>query len=263
MTAVIFAEARRENASRCRAALRHMADPIAPDSLSCVMTGCGARRRFVGKRGAALIAFVVASSAHCATRATRTSGSTGTGGNLQVIAEFRDVIFQGGATDEAAYTLLHITPVSDPQSDATFTYPVDGTVVAAGAAPTFTWQSALATMERTSERRLGVVFIASPHEETTYVSRFELALGVRAAYAHGTPMSGPGYFITFATAMNPKLLRVFTGNTSYAPDATAFGRLRSAGDVIHAQILSAVFIENRIALSSGPYQGPSIGFTVK
>jgi hypothetical protein len=90
-----------------------------------------------------------------------------------------------------------------------------------------------------------------------------LLAGVRPAYAHGTPYSGTAYFVVFSTTANPKLLRVFTPNTNYTPDATALGTLKGANDTIHAVITDAIFDQNRIATSGGPWKGTEITFTIK
>jgi hypothetical protein len=216
-------------------------------------------RRTVGIAFVAFGAFVLASTVHCGKHSGTTSG---TGGNLQVIPELRDVIFQGGATDEGAYALLHIASVTDPQLSASFTYPTDGAVISSSQAPTFTWQSTLASVgmpggEPWRYTRLEAPPVVDDRREPW------LVFAIPEAHAHGIPMSGPGYFIHFTTASNPQVLRVFTENTSYTPDATAFAKLRAAGGTIQASILNAIFSENRIALGAGPYQGATITFSIQ
>ena len=45
------------------------------------------------------------------------------------------------------------------------------------------------------------------------------------AYAHGTPVNGLAYLLTFSTSKNAKLVRVFTTKTSYQPSADAWNKL--------------------------------------
>ncbi len=88
-----------------------------------------------------------------------------------------------------------------------------------------------------------------------------LLSGVPAAYAHGTPMSGPGYLLVFSTSKDPKLLRVFTTGTEYTPNEAAWKKITTTGELVHVVITNAEFDQNRIAQDGGPYRGTEISFT--
>ena len=75
---------------------------------------------------------------------------------------------------------------------------------------------------------------------------------------HGDPVNGRAYLVVFSTAADPELLRVFTTNLSYTPDATAWGTLTGAGEAVSVTITSAVFEQNRVAQGGGPWVGPAV-----
>ena len=56
---------------------------------------------------------------------------------------------------------------------------------------------------------------------------------------------------------------MFPTATIYTPDADALGKLKGAGEPIHAVITNAQFDQNRIAQDGGPYSGTAITFTVE
>lgn len=213
------------------------------------------------------------------------SGTGGEGGDEGNPA-YADVVYEGGATDEALDALATATLVTDPASAANFTAPTDGMVVPAASPPTFTWKTGpvssltppsngvrFAFDDASSEVRDASPFVraesasAARGQTRSIDAAASRALGVLlgnvpTAYAHGTPTSGPAYFVVFSTSTNDKLLRVFTSNTSYTPDATAFGKLTAAGSAITAVITNAQFDQNRIAQDGGPWKGTAITFTV-
>jgi hypothetical protein len=208
------------------------------------------------------------------------SGAGGEGGDEGNPA-YEDVVFEGGATDEALDALVMASLVDDPSSAANFTAPTDGVVVPATSAPTFTWKLgpvASATPALSGSRYArdhSAPFDAngaSPFEHSRGAPLWlehvasrgigMLLAGVPPAYAHGTPTSGPAYFLLFTTSTNDKLLRVFTSSTSYTPDDSAFGKLKGAGGTITAVITNAQFDQNRIAQDGGPWKGTAITFTV-
>jgi hypothetical protein len=218
-------------------------------------------------------------------------GDSGGGGEGGGLPQYADVIFEGGATDEALDALIQATVVSDPASAANFTSPTDGMDISSSAAPTFSWKIgpiASADPPATGRRFASASAPARPfgfdatfHAEVApaqsllsaprapdategtvarMVERF--LSGVPAAYAHGTPTSGPAFFVLFKTSTNDKLLRVFTTAMSYTPDTTSFNKLIAAGTAITVQITNASFDQNRIAQSGGPWKGVPITINV-
>jgi len=213
-----------------------------------------------------LFSLVIGSAVVVTGVGTSCKGSGGAGGTDQVNPLVADVVFEGGATDEAAVSLLQATLVNDPTSAANFTSPANMAVVSATSTPTFSWMTSSPSGANDAPAKNVRVVLTEPPTTAEALTRETLAVvfsGIRSAYAHGTPTSGPAYFLNFSTTANAKLLRVFTTNTSYTPDATAFGKLKGANDVIHAVITNASFDQNRIAQSGGPWKGTEITFTVK
>lgn len=179
-----------------------------------------------------------------------------------------DVVYAGGATDEALESLLDATATESATQGAGFTSPANGATVSAASSPSFTWAVG-AKSGRLTPADHPVQIFSDPTKTQPRQCDDHPMIGLlqgflaheRSAFAHGTPTSGPAYFVVFSASGNDKLLRVFTTDTSYAPDATALGKLKGAG-TIHAVIENAEFDQNRIAQDGGPFTGPAIDFTV-
>ena len=136
--------------------------------------------------------------------------------------ELDGVIYEGAATDEALIELLAATPVDDATQAAGFTAPAEGSALDPAAPPTFTWEAG-------------------------------------AVPRHGDPVNGRAYLVVFATATDPEVLRVFTTETSYTPDAAAWSTVTGAGAAVTVTITSAIFEQNRVAQGGGPWVGPPLG----
>lgn len=182
--------------------------------------------------------------------------------------ELEDVLYEGGASDEALESLIAAKLVTDASQAAIFDAPMSGATLPATPAPTFSWKvggmAANDVRPSTGEPGAAVAFLHRSFDEVAprALTNF-LFGGSRSAYAHGEPLSGPGYLLVFSTASNDKLLRVFTSKTTYTPDDAALTRLTEAGDTIHAVVTHAEFEENRIATDGGPFAGTEITFTLQ
>lgn len=195
---------------------------------------------------AALAIFLASGAAGCDTPASDASSSSSTGSWSGGPEDLSDVIYEGGATDEALVALLAHTPVGGPDDGAKFVSPTDGASLPAASPYAFSWTAVVARATPTwPERALDL-----------------LLGGVRTAYAHGAPISGRAYFVVFQTPTNAKLLRVFTTNLAYTPDAAAWQRLVDAG-AFTVVIGDAIFDENKVAADGGPFVGPPISVSVK
>lgn len=197
-----------------------------------------------------------------------------------------DVIYEGGATDEALVALLAKAPKTDASQAAILDTPADGAVLPGDAAPEFTFHVG-GTAQRTapwSGPEIELAALAAPAgRPSSEVSlgwatapagrpASEASLGwaelaallgpVRAARAHGTPVNGRAYFIVFSTAEREGLVRVFTTKLSYTPDAEAWGKLRAAGAPITVSVLNAIFESNRVSRDGGPFAGEPVTFTI-
>ncbi|WP_437586525.1 hypothetical protein [Sorangium sp. So ce1000] len=185
-----------------------------------------------------------------------------------------DVIFEGGATDEALAELLAMDPKDEPSQGTVFDTPEDGASLPGDAAPELTFHVGGAA-RRTAPRAVpalrlavgaapGARELAASSSGASIVAELGALLGpARAAWAHGAPINGRAYFLVFATAERELLLRVFTTKLSYTPDAAAWDKLRAAGAPIKVDVISAVFENNRIAQGGGPFKGEPVTFSIQ
>jgi hypothetical protein len=177
--------------------------------------------------------------------------------------EIADVVYEGGATDEALEALLGGTLKDDPSEGAVFTWPADGEKLLRSNPVSFCVrigpaEGAGASVAPT-DVRLGA---ASDTPRWLGVLPATVAFPVFAlpqtALAHGTPINGRAYFFVFSTADDPALLRVFTTSPDYIPDDAAVARLHAVSDKIKVEVTNAIFEENRIPADAGPFKGVPI-----
>lgn len=162
------------------------------------------------------------------------------------------VIYEAGANDEALEALLGATPINDAAKGAALSEPAEGAELPSTAAPTFQWSvgSAGAALSPSAGPR-----------RSSFMS--ELVGPERAAAAHGPPVNGKAYLLVFSTPADDKLVRVFTTDLSYTPDAAAWDKMKAAGAPITATVLTGTFDNNLLASDGGPFAGPKTSFTVK
>lgn len=77
-------------------------------------------------------------------------------------------------------------------------------------------------------------------------------------------MNGTGYLFVLSTPSNAKVLRVFTSQSSYKPDAAAWDTVKkaAAGTTVSAVVTTALFDNNKVIANGGPYAGQPIQFEV-
>lgn len=185
-----------------------------------------------------------------------------------------DVLYEGGATDEGLEAVLDKTPVEDKARAARFLWPSNGEIVSTANAPIEIWWD-LGTNADARPAPSPSLFappspidprwpVAPAAQHARIAPTFgERALdfllgGVSTAHAHGTPMTGSGFFLTFSTPTNPKLLRVFTKSLGYVPDETKTALLTGQTEMITLTLVNAELVENRLAPDGGPFQTPVI-----
>lgn len=210
--------------------------------------------------------------------------------------DISDVIYEGGATDEALEALVAKPPEDVATEAAILTWPSDGEVLSDAVVPTFWFTVASesgpgsggagsggtggaggsggslggaggsggqgAMLRRDSGFRFGWNDAVVPTREPSFtelVSNFILPV----AHAHGTPISGRAYFLVIASESNPKLLRVFTTKTEYTPADDLWATLKTEKGELSATITNAIFDENRISQGGGPFQGVKIHFKIQ
>lgn len=202
---------------------------------------------------------------------TSTSGGDEDGEN----PELTDVIYEDGTTDEALAELIAAKPIDNTARAPSVDSPADAATLPAATTPSFSWHigpsgggtgggDGGAALWTTPSFRFAQ--LAQPTRTASSSSALALLAELlgpeRAASAHGAPFSGTGYWLVFATDGNPKLLRVFTGNASYQPDANAWKKLQDAGKPITLTVMAGVFDVNKLSSDGGPYTGKPVTFTV-
>lgn len=168
------------------------------------------------------------------------------------IAGLTDVVYEGGATDEALADLL-AAGAKPGDKRARISAPAAGSKLEG--APTFEWSFAAT----------GALTPAHPRparEHGREPSERRVTIGFSTAFAHGTPMTGTGHLLVVSSASDPKLLRVFTTQTAYKPDAATWDRVKKAGGTLRAVVTSALFEKNKIVAGGGPFEGEAVNFEI-
>ncbi|WP_437731008.1 hypothetical protein [Sorangium sp. So ce1335] len=182
--------------------------------------------------------------------------------------ELDDVIYEGGATDEALIVLLGAEPKDEPSQRTVFDAPEDGATLPGDAAPELAFRIAGGAQGAAPALRRAAGDAPAAQEPAAAGSPVWAELGAllgpaRAARAHGTPVNGRAYFLVFSTPERAGLLRVFTTKLSYTPDAAAWDKLRAAGGPITVDVTNAMFENNRIVQGGGPFAGEPVTFSVE
>jgi hypothetical protein len=155
------------------------------------------------------------------------------------------VVYLGATNDEGLEVLLgtRLSAASVPR----ITAPADGATLEETG--TFTFEpGATARFERSKPARFGFAI-------------GELFGPERLAHAHGDPMNGEAYLLTFSTPADPHLLRVFTDLRIYEPDEAAWDTLAAAGAVT-LSVRMGVFEEGRLSNGAGPFESAPLHFSI-
>jgi hypothetical protein len=160
--------------------------------------------------------------------------------------DLEGVVYLGDTTDEGLEVLL----ASETRAGAkpVLSSPADGAVLTAKTAFTF-------------ETGTTARFEAPCETGVRITSLRELFGPERLARAHGLPMNGAAFLLTFSTASEPHLLRVFTDDTTYEPDNLEWSTLAAAGNVT-LTIRSGVFEEGRLSSGAGPFESGPFHFSI-
>jgi hypothetical protein len=167
-----------------------------------------------------------------------------------------DIVIAGDANADGLEALVAATATSDPARSAAMTAPDPKVPIPGGTPPAFSWRLGAGGSDA------GVTDAPAGRLD---LDRFLLeAFGPeRTAHAaHGAPMNGVAYLVTFGAAGNDKLVRVFTTSTTYTPDAGAWDKMKAAGGVT-TTITTATFENNRLTPGGGPFVGPAVAFTIQ
>lgn len=206
-------------------------------------------------RSLRLLVLCAAASAALYSASCSSSDTTEGEGN----AELTDVIYQGETNDEALEALLAGKPVDNPAHAAVFDSPAEGAMLDGATPAKFAWHTGASTALFSAP----TLRFASPAPRAVASPLTELFGPERAVHAHGVPFNSTGYWLVFSASTDAKLVRVFTGEASYTPDAAAWEKIHKAGGTITVSITSGIFTENNLDTDGGPYKGKALTFTVK
>ena len=180
-----------------------------------------------------------------------------------------DTVLQGDVTDETLLAfqsaLDQAPPANSPSQAATLDQPANGTALPRASAPTFTWHFGPTASRANGAHpfRWAGSIPASVHAPPPVSSPLRELFGPpRSAHAHGDPFNGTATYLTFSVDSDPKLVRVFTGTTSYSPASEVWDKMVTAGKPITLTLVSAIFEQDRIVPSGGPFAGSTTQFTV-
>ncbi len=174
------------------------------------------------------------------------------------------VLFVGAATDDALLRLLDAAP-RDAQSRRLViqTSPAGAPLRGTDRPATFTFTEAQAAAPPAPGATRAVRAPVWRRVVGRLAEVAALWAPERAAQAHGVPFNGTGYFLVVSDASSRQLLRVFTDETSYTPDAARWGYLANGQQPLTLSITWAQFEENDIPVNSGPFVGGTLPLTIE
>jgi hypothetical protein len=233
-------------------------------------------RRFVARLALVTVPLCCAPFVGCSDSEDDDAAAAGGHSGLE---GYEDVAYDGDTTDEALVSLvaaLEQGTVEDPAKSAVLDAPVEQ--VPAAAPPTFTWHvgpesrrdapggtrhAALPPAEPMPGPGLLLLEGPAPRPGTFLELALQAALsGVPSAHAHGDPFNGYGTLLSVTSTSNPKLARVFTGDSTWTPSAAVWEAIVDAGGTLTVTLVGADFEQNRIAEGGGPFDGSTTTFTI-
>ena len=158
-----------------------------------------------------------------------------------------DAIYEGTATDEALLALLDL-PEKPTSAQLGFVEPTAAAKVSVASAPTFKW---------TYVQKTASLWHAPPTPRSApalHELRRLIALE-HVAHAHGAPVYGVAYLLTFEGPDKAQLARVFTTRTLYTPTGAAWDKLKTARGKVTVRLTAATFDNNAIIAGGGPFTG--------
>lgn len=159
------------------------------------------------------------------------------------------VVYEGGTNDEALDKLLSATPKSDPAKRPELVLPTRGAHVPAAPIPTFSWKPS------------ATGFYMPQRVRTKFAASFPFG-PIREAKAHGSPVNGKAYLVTFAAPGQPTLVQVFTTKTTYQPDETTWTNMKNVRGDISITVTVGTFDNNNLVQDGGPFASDAVPFTV-
>lgn len=163
------------------------------------------------------------------------------------------VIYAGAATDEALAAMLLAASKTDAAQGVVVDTPAAGATLPKDVPPTIEWHVKGSSASRE----------VSPGERFVRAAKvFSSFWGPREAWAHGAPVNGRAYLLSFSTPKSPDLVRVFTTELSYTFDAASWTKLALTGEPVTLVVTNAIFEDNRVAQDGGPFAGEAATFLI-
>jgi hypothetical protein len=181
------------------------------------------------------------------------------------------VVYQGGANHQALTALLAKAPIDDATHDPVFDAPPDNSDLMGTPITTFAWHAGkLGALPRGGHAsKLALLELApQPGARATGLTTGEAVTDAIASWVFGereahadAALSGVAYYVRFGTPDQPKLLEVFTTETSYTPSAAAWKSI-AIGTWVTATLVEATFEQDALAANGGPFVGKAIKFCI-
>jgi hypothetical protein len=171
----------------------------------------------------------------------------------QAKAALEDVVYVGGTTDEALERLLDLPAKRVNSERLVFDSPGAGQLLSKATPVAVVFHKALA--------RLDVPSRALQRRWFSNWAQFWSPISL--AHAHGTPVNGPAYLLTFADAQKHSVLRVFTNERGYTPTLEQWQELAAKEQALSLTLLSAVFENDAIVEDGGPFVGAEVSFEIR
>jgi hypothetical protein len=168
------------------------------------------------------------------------------------------VVFQGSADGPALDALLEAAAQPSTENAPIIDFPPDGTILQASPVPRFAWHLPGTMAVRPAPLQL----LPAPPSPRSPAWLRDLLGPERAAHAGEEALTGVGYFLRFGDANTSQLFRVFTTETTYTPDASAWATISSAGIWTMLTVEAANFAGDEITPGGGPFVGTSVLFCV-
>jgi hypothetical protein len=182
--------------------------------------------------------------------------SRAAGGASDVAPPAPVIDYVGAATDDALIRLVDAPPEDVTSRPLAIDAPPAGATLAADSPAAFAFRATAALLRP-----------ARPTPAPAWRRALRELAGLlgpeRDAHAHGTPFNGTGFYLVVTDASSRLLLRAFTDQTSYTPDAAHWAALAAGAQPLALTITWAEFDQNRIPAGSGPFIGGTLPFTVE
>jgi len=166
-------------------------------------------------------------------------------------ADIADVVYRQGATDEGLLTLLNAPERRDAAGSPAITAPPDHAVLSQKTA--FIYEVGPSARREPKRRSRLSTFGSEVVDALTWE---------REAFAHGAPMNGDAFFVSFEAADRSHPLRVFTQDSFYAPTPPEWQTLVSAGGTLTLSVTHAIFDQGRLTEDGGPFVGEPLVVSV-